>query len=106
MIDLSQDDLELVRRILRDHVPGIEVRAYGSRVRGNAERFSDLDLVLIGDRRFDWKTVEGLKDAFSISDLAIRVDVVDWNAISPEFRAAIAANSEVLVASAERDRTP
>ena len=79
MIDLSQDDLELVRRILLDHVPGVEVRAYGSRVRGNAERFSDL---------------------------AIRVDVVNWNAISPEFRAAIAAKSEVLVARAERDRTP
>jgi hypothetical protein len=39
---------------------------------------------------------KALKDAFSASDLPIAIDVVDWHAISPEFRAEIERGYEVL----------
>jgi len=86
MIDLDRQHIEEVKRILRKHVPEIEVRAFGSRIDGTARAYSDLDLVLIGKGRLDWHRIEALKDAFAESDLPFLVDVVDWNAISMSFR--------------------
>lgn len=86
MIDLEEKYLQEVLRILETHVPDCEVRAFGSRVTGTAEKFSDLDLALISSENLDWRKIERLKGAFSASDLPISVDVVDWNATSEEFR--------------------
>ncbi|MFO8071834.1 MAG: nucleotidyltransferase domain-containing protein [Polyangia bacterium] len=96
MIDLPTEHLEAVRRILAEHVPWCEVRAFGSRTDGTAREYSDLDLALVGDGKLDWSALEALKDAFSASDLPIAIDVVDWHAISPEFRAVIERGYEVL----------
>ena len=38
----------MLEEILREHVPGVEVWAYGSRVSGHSHGGSDLDLVLRG----------------------------------------------------------
>lgn len=104
MIDLSGEHLEEVRRILREHVPGVEVRAFGSRVQGQAREYSDLDLALVGDATFEWRQIEVIKDAFSESGLPFMVDVLDWHAISASFRAAIAKRGfEVIQDKARPD---
>lgn len=96
MIDLEQEYLDEVLAILNEHAPDCEVRAYGSRVRGNAGKFSDLDLVLIGEEALDWKRMESIKDAFSESDLPIMVDVLDWRSISESFRSVILDDYVIL----------
>lgn len=100
MIDLQPDHLTEVQRILRDLVPGVEVRAFGSRVTGSAAKFSDLDLVLMGDGALNWRLIESLKDAFSESDLPFTVDVLDWHTIPDSFRDIISRQYEVLQAPA------
>ena len=97
MIDLAPEHLKEVRRILSEHAPGIEVRAFGSRVRGAARAHSDLDLALLGEEKLDWRHIEALKDAFSESALPFQVDVLDWNAISESFRAVILERGFVLL---------
>lgn len=89
MIDIEPEYLELIKRILSEHFPDIEARAFGSRVDGKASKFSDLDLALVGEKKLDWRKIERLKDALSESDLPIMVDILDWNAISEEFRRVI-----------------
>jgi predicted nucleotidyltransferase len=107
MIDLSTADLAAIQRILAQHVPGCTVRAFGSRVRGHARPYSDLDLVVIGPQPLDWRQIEALKDAFAESDLPVLVDVVDWHALSEGFRTLIAQTSVVLQEpSAEGPRAP
>jgi len=96
MIDLAPEHLRKVVEILRQQVTDCEVRAFGSRVTGKATRYSDLDLVLVADRPIDWRQLEALKDAFAESDLPIRVDILDWQRISPEFRKVIEAGYEVI----------
>jgi predicted nucleotidyltransferase len=86
MIDVETQYLTEIRSILQHHVPDCEVRVFGSRFNGKAKRFSDIDLALVGAESLDWERIEALKDAFSESNLPIMVDVLDWNAISPEFR--------------------
>jgi predicted nucleotidyltransferase len=96
MIDLALNQLDMVKRILAEHVPEAEARAFGSRVRGRARRFSDLDLVLGAEEPIDPRGLEALKDAFSESDLPIRVDVLDWQTIPESFRNVIEGQFEVI----------
>lgn len=79
----------MVRDILARHLPGLDVRAFGSRVEGTAGKTSDLDLVLMTDRPLPLEVIGRLRDAFSESDLPFRVDLVDWSAIGEDFRAVI-----------------
>ena len=96
MIDLNPKYLETVQRILTEHVPECEVRAYGSRVTWTARDYSDLDLAVVGRKPFSLRRMRQLKEAFEESDLPIRVDVWDWYTISDGFKRAIAEEYEVI----------
>ena len=89
MIDLRPDHLDTVQRILAEHVPECEVRAFGSRASWTAKDYSDLDLAVVGAGPLDWRTLGRLKEAFEESSLPMRVDVLDWHAISDSFRQVI-----------------
>ena len=89
MLDLPADHLAEVRRLLRAHLPGCRVCAFGSRVTGKARRFSDLDLAVMTEMPLDWRALETLKDAFAESDLPFMVDVLDWAITAETFRRAI-----------------
>ena len=96
MIDLNPKYLERVQHILAEHVPECEVRAYGSRVTWTAKDYSDLDLAVVGSEPFNLRRMRQLKEAFEESDLPIRVDVLDWYAVSDGFKKAIAEEYEVI----------
>lgn len=96
MIDLQSQWLELIRSILRTHVPDAEVRAFGSRVTGKPKSYSDLDLAIVGAHKLSLQTLGDLRQAFQESDLPIRVDVVDWHGISEEFREVIGKKNEMV----------
>jgi type I restriction enzyme S subunit len=84
--DLSTEDLDLVRAILRRHVPDREVWAFGSRASGNAKEFSDLDLAILGESPLPPDVQAALADEFDESDLAFKVDLVDWATTGESFR--------------------
>jgi predicted nucleotidyltransferase len=96
MIDIEEKYLTEIRRILSEQVPDCEVRVFGSRVEGKAEKFSDLDLVLVGGKKLNWRRIELLKDALAASNLPMTVDVLDYNAISKEFQAIVDKQFEVI----------
>jgi predicted nucleotidyltransferase len=96
MIDVRAHHLEIIKAILGRHVPDAEVRAFGSRVSGTAKGHSDLDLAIVGDEPLDFRTKTLLEEAFEESDLPFRVDVVDWAAVSEEFRRIIARQYETV----------
>jgi uncharacterized protein len=96
MIDLDLKYLEEIKRILKQYVPGIEVRIFGSRVDGGARKYSDVDLALIGKNKIDIHILEALRDAFSESNLPMQVDVLDWNDISENFQKIIEKRYEAI----------
>ena len=96
MIEINPAQLEEVKQILERHVPGSEVRAFGSRVTGRVKPWSDLDLAVVGARPMGWENVELLKEAFQESTLPFRVDVLDWHETSPSFQAIIAQQYSVI----------
>jgi predicted nucleotidyltransferase len=38
---------------MNEQAPNCEVRAFGSRLEGNADKYSDLDLVLVGNEELN-----------------------------------------------------
>jgi type I restriction enzyme S subunit len=96
MINLRPDHLALVQKILAQYAPGCEVRAFGSRVRGTVKDHSDLDLALVGAGPLKLEHLSRLQEAFEESDLPFRVDVLDWNAVSEEFRGLIEQQYDIL----------
>lgn len=86
-LDLPQKYLEQVQTLLHAHVPHAEVWAYGSRVTGSGHEASDLDLVLRNPKNLLEETgaLYDLKEAFTESNLPIRVDIMDWARIPASF---------------------
>ena len=96
MIDLDGKYLQIVKDILRRHVPECKVLVFGSRVTGTAHKYSDLDLAIVCDEPIDWRRLESLKDAFSESDLPIMVDVLDWHTLPESFQTIVKNHCEDL----------
>ena len=103
-IDIRPADLETVRRILREHVPDLEVHAFGSRVSWNARETADLDLAVMTDEPLGIDLTAELRAAFTDSDLPFRVDIVDWATVSESFRQRILKNHVSL--RDDRDEWP
>lgn len=96
MIDISPADEMIVNAILKKHVAKCEVRAFGSRHKWMAKSYSNLDLVIVGAAKLDKSVIYALQEAFEESELSFRVDVLDWHAISDEFRAIIEQGYSVI----------
>lgn len=95
-IDIHPDHWKIVQRILQEHVPDLEVWAFGSRAKGSAKESSDLDLAIITDEPLPIDTSLALNEAFSESDLPWKVDVVDWSGVSG-FRRSVIENGKVVI---------
>jgi len=95
-IAIAPEHWQIVRGILRRHVPGSAVWAFGSRAAGTARRYSDLDLAVISDEPMSIDALAALKEAFADSDLPWAVNVVDWAGISDRFRRIIERQRVVL----------
>ena len=94
-IDARPEHVRLVQRLLREYVPGHEVRVFGSRVNGTAKPMSDLDLCIMGDDLTP-ATLDQLRTAFSESVLPFKVDVVAWAELTDRFQKIIASTSTVI----------
>ena len=94
-IDLPPEHLGVVRALLQSHLPGVAVWAYGSRVTGNARRYSDLDLVAFPPPE-QGKQVQELREAFEESDLPFRIDLFSWSEIPASFHQGIQQKYAVL----------
>lgn len=104
LLDIRPDHLEIVRDILRRHVPQYAVSAFGSRAKSTAKMYSDLDLCIHTDRALDFSTLGALNDDFAESDLPYKVDVVDWATTSEAFRKII-ERDKVLIKPAGAKNT-
>lgn len=84
-INIGTKDLETIKALLRQYLPGTLAWAYGSRVNQAGHNFSDLDIVVFSkpeqqDNIFD------LKGAFENAFLPFRIDLHCWDDLPESFR--------------------
>ena len=86
---LEERHLALVNKILRDNLKNENavVYVFGSRANGNAGKYSDLDLAVdyLG-QKLPFEIYTSLVNAFEGSLLPYKVDIVDLNEISEQFK--------------------
>lgn len=81
-LQIEPGHLEIIRKILA--MFSVESYIFGSRAKGTARQYSDLDIVLKGD--VDRETLSKIRDAFEESNLPYKVDVILWNDIDDNFK--------------------
>ena len=97
-VDIRPDHLAIVQDILRAHLPAeFEVWVFGSRATWTTKDSSDLDLALTGPSKLDSRIKGDLEIAFEESDLPCTVDIVDLNAVSPEFKNIVDSQKVLLL---------
>jgi len=95
---LPRHHKELVA-LFRDHLPDVEVWAYGSRTNGQSHDGSDLDLVIRGPnlQKIPIGQLIEFKDAIRESRIPFLVEVVDWARIPEGFHSQINQHHVVLL---------
>ena len=99
-LDLKSRHREQLESLLSEHLPGVEVWAYGSRVNGMSHEGSDLDIVLRGPglEPIPAGKLSKLTDALRESTLPFLVEAHDWARLPRGFQEEIERTYLILVA--------
>ena len=99
----------VIEGLARQHLPDVDVWAYGSRVNGQSHDGSDLDLVLRGPELAEVSPLQlaGFWEALQESTLPFLVEARDWARLPKRFHGEIQRNYVVLVSAHDgwRDMT-
>ncbi|MCC8377731.1 MAG: nucleotidyltransferase domain-containing protein [Rickettsia endosymbiont of Graphium doson] len=86
MVQIKKQDLLILRSILKKYP--YKFYAYGSRVKGKAKKFSDLDLWIMDN--INYEVLFEIKEALDESDMSIHIDIKRWNIdMNEDFRSLI-----------------
>ena len=97
-LHLSERHCRALQALLREHLPGVEVWAYGSRVNGRSHDGSDLDLALRGPglEEIPAKRLTAFKEAVRESTIPFLVEARDWARLPERFHREIEREYVVL----------
>ena len=98
----------MIEALLKRHLPGVEVWAYGSRVNGRSHDGSDLDLVLRGPdlARIDTSRLIDFTEALRDSTIPFLVEARDWAGLPERFHREIERDHVVLTHSTASRKPP
>jgi len=99
-LDINPNDKEILFSLLEKYLPCTTVWAYGSRVTGYAQPWSDLDLVVFSNAEQKHRILM-LKEALEESNLSFRVDLLEWDSLPDSFKANIANSVHALIEVSE-----
>lgn len=88
-MQLAKSEIRIIKSILQELLPTAEMWVFGSRAQGQGDKYSDVDILLKMPEPIPFNVMFKLRDAFAESDLTLKVDLVDWHRVTPEFRASI-----------------
>ena len=103
-LHLSTKHRRVLETLLREHLPDVEVWAYGSRVNGRSHDGSDLDLVLLGPglKEIPSGQLGDFEEAVRESTIPFLVEACDWVRLPERFHREIERNFVVLVGINQR----
>lgn len=97
-LDLKLEYLDIVKKILRQHLPSnAKAWIFGSRANGKAKTYSDIDIAIDAGQPLSTETIVSLANDFDECSLPYKVDIVDWFAIDDLFRERIKENRIVIL---------
>lgn len=82
---VTESEEAIIQNILAPFKNDFEFYYYGSRVKGNFEKLSDLDILIKGNAEISYDKLEKIKYLFDNSDLSYIVNFTDYNNIDDKF---------------------
>jgi len=90
-INITEKQEHIVKDLFSRYLPNTKVWVYGSRVNGNSNENSDLDLVVFSSDKQRAGLAE-LRENLEESSLPFRVDLFVWELIPENFKSNIVKN--------------
>ncbi|MGI6680139.1 MAG: nucleotidyltransferase domain-containing protein [Bdellovibrionota bacterium] len=98
---INEKELEIVNSILSKYEEDYSFYFYGSRIKGNFQATSDLDILIKGGSEMPLNVLNNLKNGFDVSPLSFIPNFCDYHKISKEFyeliKADLISNRELIV---------
>ena len=82
---INSEEEQIIQNILTPYKADFDFFYYGSRVKGNFEKTSDLDVLIKGKEEMPYQKLEIIKFLFDKSDLPFVVNFADFNNIDEKF---------------------
>lgn len=92
MLQIETRHWEILKSILNKYP--YKFYAYGSRVKGTARKFSDLDLCYL--ENIPDEVIYQIKEELEESDLPFIVELVNWKQMRPQFQELIRKDLKVI----------
>ncbi|NLI10654.1 MAG: nucleotidyltransferase domain-containing protein [Elusimicrobia bacterium] len=89
-------DLNLLKpavKIILHHTPNAKIFLFGSRANGNFTENSDADIAIKSDSKIDLETLAKIKMDLEELDINFKIDIIDYNSLSENFRKIIDKSS-------------
>lgn len=85
---LDQNTLSILKSVIHKHLDNFKYSAFifGSRTQPKHRKFCDLDVGIMGKTSLPASTLIQIKEDLSSSDIPYLTDVVDFRAVSKDFR--------------------
>src|SRR3989338_5221447 len=85
---LDQNTLSILKSVINKHLDDSKYKAFifGSRTQQTPRKFCDLDVGIMGSTALAASTLLQIKEELSNSDIPYLCDVVDFGAVSNDFR--------------------
>ncbi len=80
---------ETIIRLLDALYPGVKIYLFGSRARGTAKHYSDIDLAIDTGKKLNFLEIAKAKNVIDGLNMAVTTDIVDMNSIPETLRATI-----------------
>ena len=87
---ITETEEQIIKSILNDFTDKYSFYYYGSRVKGNFEKTSDLDILIKGDSKINVSELAELNQKFDNSKLPYVTNLTDYHALDEEFYSLIA----------------
>jgi type I restriction enzyme S subunit len=90
-IDVTEEQEHIVKTLFSSYLPNTRVWVYGSRINGNSNENSDLDLVVFSSDKQRAGLAE-LRENLEESSLPFKVDLFVWELVPENFKSNIMKN--------------
>ncbi len=85
-MQLSDTEKNHVISVIRKHLPNAEVKFFGSRTKGTAKKYSDLDVSIKEKQKIDLSILSAIKSDLSDSNIPFKIDITDYHRVSEGFQ--------------------
>ncbi|MCX7648102.1 MAG: nucleotidyltransferase domain-containing protein [Elusimicrobiales bacterium] len=96
MINIDNKTKNLIIETIKKHIPEAKILIFGSRVKGNFTKNSDIDIAIKCSKKIEISLIAKIKMDLEELDINERIDLVDYSSVSKEFQKIIDDSSSIL----------